>query len=350
MPPSVHAPWHDGSTTRPEPVLERHRLHVARRVDQPQPDAVRREAERRRPAVVGARTATATDTATTSSPARSTTALSRRGASRSATSDPAPASSTIISRTPESASSPRSQRSWIRGSRVVRLMKTRPCVRNAAAIASRARREVVRVCTHGEHRGRPPAARGRLADMSSSGWVPSSGWSGTARRSGAATAAHLDHRPAAHRRSVRRPRRRWRPGWPTSAFDLVLTSPRQRARRTAELAGFPDAEVDDDLVEWAYGDYEGITTDEIRETVPGWTVWTHPVAGRRDRRRGLRPAGPRRRASTGPRPHPRLRARPLAARAHRALGRAAGRRGPVLQARHRRPCRCWASSASTRRC
>ena len=62
-------------------------------------------------------------------------------------------------------------------------------------------------------------------------------------------------------------------------FALVLTSPRQRARRTAELAGFPDAEVDEDLVEWAYGDYEGITTVEIRETVPGWTVWSHPTPG-----------------------------------------------------------------------
>ena len=62
-------------------------------------------------------------------------------------------------------------------------------------------------------------------------------------------------------------------------FGLVLTSPRQRARRTAELAGFADAQVDDDLVEWAYGDYEGITTAEIRETVPGWTVWTHPSPG-----------------------------------------------------------------------
>lgn len=62
-------------------------------------------------------------------------------------------------------------------------------------------------------------------------------------------------------------------------FEVVRTSPRQRARRTAELAGFPDAEVDEDLVEWAYGDYEGITTDEIRETVPGWTVWTHPSPG-----------------------------------------------------------------------
>jgi broad specificity phosphatase PhoE len=64
-----------------------------------------------------------------------------------------------------------------------------------------------------------------------------------------------------------------------TTFDLVLTSPRQRARRTAELAGFPDAEVDDDLTEWAYGDYEGVTTRTIRETVPDWTVWTHPSPG-----------------------------------------------------------------------
>ncbi|MDQ4054911.1 MAG: histidine phosphatase family protein [Actinomycetota bacterium] len=62
-------------------------------------------------------------------------------------------------------------------------------------------------------------------------------------------------------------------------FALVLTSPRLRARRTAELAGHPEAEVDDDLVEWAYGDYEGVTTAEIRESVPGWTVWTHPSPG-----------------------------------------------------------------------
>lgn len=64
-----------------------------------------------------------------------------------------------------------------------------------------------------------------------------------------------------------------------TAFDLVLTSPRGRARRTAELAGFPDAHVEDDLAEWAYGDYEGVTTAEIRETVPDWTVWTHPCPG-----------------------------------------------------------------------
>lgn len=62
-------------------------------------------------------------------------------------------------------------------------------------------------------------------------------------------------------------------------FAQVLTSPRQRARRTAELAGFAHAEVDDDLAEWDYGDYEGLTSPQIQETVPGWTIWTHPSPG-----------------------------------------------------------------------
>ncbi|MDQ3734596.1 MAG: histidine phosphatase family protein [Actinomycetota bacterium] len=61
------------------------------------------------------------------------------------------------------------------------------------------------------------------------------------------------------------------------SFARVLTSPRQRARRTAELAGYPDAIVDDRLVEWGYGDYEGLTSKQIREREPGWTLWTHPV-------------------------------------------------------------------------
>jgi probable phosphoglycerate mutase len=63
------------------------------------------------------------------------------------------------------------------------------------------------------------------------------------------------------------------------SFALVLTSPRLRARRTAELAGFADAISDDDLAEWAYGDYEGISTEAIRRAVPGWTIWTHPAPG-----------------------------------------------------------------------
>ena len=62
-------------------------------------------------------------------------------------------------------------------------------------------------------------------------------------------------------------------------FGLVLTSPRQRARRTAELAGFPDAILDEDLGEWNYGEYEGVTTDVIRQKDPGWTVWTGVTPG-----------------------------------------------------------------------
>src|ERR1700712_155265 len=62
-------------------------------------------------------------------------------------------------------------------------------------------------------------------------------------------------------------------------FDLVLPSPRLRARRTAERAGFPDAHVGDDLSEWDSGDYEGITTAEIREQVADWTVWTPASPG-----------------------------------------------------------------------
>jgi probable phosphoglycerate mutase len=65
-------------------------------------------------------------------------------------------------------------------------------------------------------------------------------------------------------------------------FDLVLSSPRIRARRTAELAGFTDVEDDEDLTEWDYGDYEGLTTAKIRETVPGWTVWSHDCPGGED--------------------------------------------------------------------
>lgn len=64
------------------------------------------------------------------------------------------------------------------------------------------------------------------------------------------------------------------------SFALVLVSPLQRARRTCELAGFGDvAEVDDHLLEWDYGEYEGVTTATIRESVPGWTVWDGPILG-----------------------------------------------------------------------
>lgn len=63
-------------------------------------------------------------------------------------------------------------------------------------------------------------------------------------------------------------------------FDLVLSSPLGRARDTCRLAGFGErAEVVDDLAEWDYGSGEGLTTAQIRETSPGWTVWTHDLPG-----------------------------------------------------------------------
>jgi len=101
-------------------------------------------------------------------------------------------------------------------------------------------------------------------------------------------------------------------------FAQVLTSPRLRARRTAELAGFPDAVVDEDLAEWAYGDYEGTTTEGIREHVPGWTVWTHPTPGGES-------------------------AEQVSARLDRVIGRARGADGPVLAFGHGHALRALAA-------
>ena len=57
-------------------------------------------------------------------------------------------------------------------------------------------------------------------------------------------------------------------------FGLVLSSPRQRAYRTAELAGFSGRiEVTDDLVEFDYGAYEGLTSDQIHDQRPDWDLW-----------------------------------------------------------------------------
>jgi broad specificity phosphatase PhoE len=62
-------------------------------------------------------------------------------------------------------------------------------------------------------------------------------------------------------------------------FALVLSSPLSRARETAELAGLRVDGTRDDLKEWDYGDYEGLTTPEIRETRPGWYLWTDGAPG-----------------------------------------------------------------------
>jgi len=60
-------------------------------------------------------------------------------------------------------------------------------------------------------------------------------------------------------------------------FALVLSSPLERARQSATLAGFDSFELDDNLMEWNYGDYDGKTKDDIQKLVPGWSIWTHGV-------------------------------------------------------------------------
>jgi broad specificity phosphatase PhoE len=66
-------------------------------------------------------------------------------------------------------------------------------------------------------------------------------------------------------------------GW---RFALVLTSPLQRAAETCRVAGFGDlAQTRPELVEWDYGDYEGLSTPQIRERRPGWSLWSDGVPG-----------------------------------------------------------------------
>jgi probable phosphoglycerate mutase len=63
-------------------------------------------------------------------------------------------------------------------------------------------------------------------------------------------------------------------------FAHVFTSPRQRARRTCELAGFgANAVTEPDLAEWDYGDYEGKTSDEIRQARPDWSLFRDGAPG-----------------------------------------------------------------------
>ncbi|WP_433205028.1 histidine phosphatase family protein [Dactylosporangium sp. CS-047395] len=57
------------------------------------------------------------------------------------------------------------------------------------------------------------------------------------------------------------------------AFVAVISSPRQRARRTAELAGLVVTELDNDIAEWDYGTYEGLTSAQIKVDAPDWDLW-----------------------------------------------------------------------------
>ncbi len=96
-------------------------------------------------------------------------------------------------------------------------------------------------------------------------------WSRTGRHT---STTDVDLTPAG-REAARALRTRFDP----DGFGLVLVSPRLRARRTADLAGFDDYEIASDLAEWYYGDYEGHTSAEIRADRPDWTIWTGDPPG-----------------------------------------------------------------------
>lgn len=71
-----------------------------------------------------------------------------------------------------------------------------------------------------------------------------------------------------------------RPILAKKSFALVLTSPLQRARETCELAGLgAQATVDPDLMEWDYGEYEGMTSEKIHESAPGWLIFDDGAPG-----------------------------------------------------------------------
>jgi broad specificity phosphatase PhoE len=74
--------------------------------------------------------------------------------------------------------------------------------------------------------------------------------------------------------------RKLRPTLAEFSFARVLCSPLQRARQTAELAGFGERlEITPDLTEWDYGDYEGLTSDAIWKDRPDWKLWTDGAPG-----------------------------------------------------------------------
>jgi broad specificity phosphatase PhoE len=62
-------------------------------------------------------------------------------------------------------------------------------------------------------------------------------------------------------------------------FAAVISSPRRRALRTADIAGFAVTDVDADIAEWDYGEYEGLTTKEIHQQRPDWDLWTQGCPG-----------------------------------------------------------------------
>jgi probable phosphoglycerate mutase len=97
-------------------------------------------------------------------------------------------------------------------------------------------------------------------------------WSLSGRHTGTSDIALTEHgREAA---------RAWRPYSTGRVFDLVLSSPLKRARETCELAGLGErAQLDPDLGEWDYGEYEGLTPEEISARQPKWMIFRDGCPG-----------------------------------------------------------------------
>jgi broad specificity phosphatase PhoE len=68
----------------------------------------------------------------------------------------------------------------------------------------------------------------------------------------------------------------------SSEPSLIVSSPRQRALQTAELAGYSPMLVTEAAAEWDYGDLEGLSSAEIQQSHPGWSIWAGPVPGGED--------------------------------------------------------------------
>jgi len=97
-------------------------------------------------------------------------------------------------------------------------------------------------------------------------------WSRDGKHTGVTDVSLTDH--------GRQTARSLRPVLAREQFVMVLTSPLQRARETCELAGLAkDSRVEPDLMEWNYGDYEGLTTKNIQSARPGWSVFHHGCPG-----------------------------------------------------------------------
>ncbi len=91
---------------------------------------------------------------------------------------------------------------------------------------------------------------------------------------------HTSHTDIPLTDNGRREAERLRDALSGRTFELVLSSPMQRAAETCRLAGLDGvAETTDALLEWDYGEYEGITTKEIRESRPGWFLWRDGCPG-----------------------------------------------------------------------